>query len=368
MRVLLTTDTVGGVWDYSCTLARALDEDGHDVLVAVLGELGRRRRHLPPGVEVAARPYSLEWMPGSDADVAASTMWLERLARLWNPDVVHLNQFSAALGSYDAPTLVVAHSDVLSWFGETLSRPAPAEWRRYAERVRAALHNATIVAAPTEYQSRLLRRHYGRAADRVVHNGVLPPRLPASTPSEALVVCAARAWDLAKGVTTLDAAAARLRTSGPAVHLLGSTVGPDGQCFDARHLRCHQSVDREVVDSWMTRAAVYVAPSLYEPFGLAPLEAALHGCALVLSDIDSFRELWDGCAEFFPAGDSESLARLLAELTHDVGRVSRRAKGARRRALRRFTADHMCGQYLSLYADLAGGRCETIADPVRQTA
>ena len=60
---------------------------------------------------------------------------------------------------------------------------------------------------------------------------------------------------------------------------------------------------RGEVDDWFSRATVYAAPSLYEPFGLAPLQAALHGCALVLSDIGSFRELWDGCAEFVPPGD-----------------------------------------------------------------
>ena len=41
----------------------------------------------------------------------------------------------------------------------------------------------------------------------------------------------------------------------------------------------------------------------YEPFGLAVLEAAQAGCALVLSDIPTFRELWNGAAQFVPPGD-----------------------------------------------------------------
>ena len=48
----------------------------------------------------------------------------------------------------------------------------------------------------------------------------------------------------------------------------------------------------------MARTAVFVSPALYEPFGLAVLEAAQAGCALVLSDIPTFRELWDGVALF----------------------------------------------------------------------
>src|SRR5262245_35733789 len=49
----------------------------------------------------------------------------------------------------------------------------------------------------------------------------------------------------------------------------------------------------------LARTAIYAATSQYEPFGLAPVEAALSKCALVASDIPSFRELWDGAAGFF---------------------------------------------------------------------
>ncbi len=40
------------------------------------------------------------------------------------------------------------------------------------------------------------------------------------------------------------------------------------------------------------RAAIFAHPARYEPFGLSVLEAALSGCALVLGDISSLRELW----------------------------------------------------------------------------
>lgn len=356
MRILLTTDTVGGVWDYTCTLARSLDDVGHEVLLAVLGEPGDRRGRLPTGVEVAARPYRLEWMPDSADDVPESTAWVEELARLWNPDVVHLNQFSPALGSFRVPTLVVAHSDVLSWFGETLGAPAPDEWRRYREGVEQAVRRATLVIAPTGYQSRLLEKHYGRAADGVVPNGIIPPALPHATGPAPLLVSAGRAWDSAKGFRTLDEAAGLLGAEAPPIHLLGPCTSPYGERLEAKHLVAHGAVDREEVDAWLTRANVYVGPSIYEPFGLAPLEAALHGCALVLSDIGSFRELWDGCAEFFPVGDAERLAEILSSLPHDHARVERLARAARRRALARYTAERMCRQYQSLYSELASAR------------
>lgn len=361
----MTTDTVGGVWDYTCTLAHALDEAGHDVLLAVFGEIGDRHRRLPSGVEVATRPYRLEWMPDSDPDVEASTAWVADLAGLWEADLVHLNQFSPALGQFEVPVLLVAHSDVLSWFSESLGAPAPDEWKRYAGRVRRALQRATAVVVPTEYQSALLARHYGRPADRVIHNGVVPP---ASVPErrEPFALCAARAWDSAKGAETLDRAAGLLEDGTLPVHLLGPCSSPDGEGLKPRHLIAHGPVERAEVDRFMQRAAIYVAPSLYEPFGLAPLEAALHGCALVLSDIGSFREVWDGSAIFFPPGDAEALAALLSDLAADPRRVERRAAGARRRAMRRLTADRMSSAYISLYAELAGPPHRTFSRPLEQ--
>lgn len=353
MRVLLTTDTVGGVWDYTCTLARSLERIGHDVLLAVLGEPGDRGTRLPARIEVAARRYRLEWMPDAGEDVAASTAWLVELSRLWAPDVVHLNQFSPALGEFEAPTVVVTHSDVLSWFSETLGAPAPDQWRLYEQRVADALARATVVVAPTRYQSRLLEKHYGRAADRVVPNGIIPPAHAPALGGQPLVVSAGRAWDSAKGMRTLDEAAGILGRNSPPVHLLGPCTSPYGQRLEAKHLVVHGAVDRDEVDAWLTRASVYVAPSIYEPFGLAPLEAALHGCALVLSDIAAFRELWDGCAEFFPAGDAERLAEILSSLPHDGARVQRHAEAARRRALQRYSAEGMCRNYQSIYSELA---------------
>ena len=53
---------------------------------------------------------------------------------------------------------------------------------------------------------------------------------------------------------------------------------------------------------WYARAAIYALPARYEPFGLSALEAALSGCALVLGDIPSLREIWGDAALFVPPG------------------------------------------------------------------
>ena len=368
MKILITTDTVGGVWDHTVTLARQLDAGGHEVLMAVVGEpRDERLARIPPGVQVVSRPYRLEWMQDAEDDVRAAGEWLRDLAGLWDADVVHLNQLAYAAAGFPAPVVTAVHSDVLSWWTHIHGCEAPAEWGQYARWVGAGVRASDAVVTPTEYQASLLLRHYGVRPTRVIHNGIeLPPEEDAGDRG-GLIVSVGRLWDRGKGVDVLDEAAGLLAAElpdFPPVHVLGETVAPHGEHFSASNLVVHGRVERAEVDAWMRRAAIYVAPSRYEPFGLAPLEAALHGCALVLSDIGTFRELWNGCAEFFPSGAAAALAEAIRKLETDPVRRQALASGARKRALRRYTAPRMAEEYVALYRQLAQRHARRAAVPV----
>ncbi|MDQ3557304.1 MAG: glycosyltransferase, partial [Gemmatimonadota bacterium] len=189
-----------------------------------------------------------------------------------------------------------------------------------------------------------------------VFNGVVPPERSMEPRCEFLVMSAGRAWDPAKGMDVLDRAMGRLGPEGAIAHLFGETEAPHGARFVPRHMESHGRVGRAEVDRWMGRTSVYVAASRYEPFGLAPLEAAFHGCALVLSDIGSFRELWNGCALFFPPGDVDALAAALAELRERPERCAALATAARTRAERRYTAGRMTSAYGAVYRELLAAR------------
>lgn len=355
MKILLTTDTVGGVWDHTVTLARELDAAGHEVLVAALGEVrDERLAHLTAGVQVTSRSYKLEWMAGAADDVREAAGWLRGLAEVWGADVVHLNQMAYAAFGFPVPVVAAVHSDVLSWWTHVLGTDAPAdEWREYTGWVREGLLAAEAVVTPTQYQATLLVRHYDVRGARVIYNGVEFPHEQIEPRAEFSALSVGRLWDRGKGVDTLDEAAGLLGPDFPPIHVLGETVAPHGERYEPRHLRAHGRVERAEVDDWMRRTSVYVAPSRYEPFGLAPLEAALHGCALVLSDIGTFRELWHGCAEFVPPDDPAALAGALRALRDSPARVARLAEGARKRALRRYTSGRMAEEYIALYRQLA---------------
>lgn len=360
MRILVTADTVGGVWCYAETLVSSLVDGGDECLLASIGQPDpEEAAALPASVRLEAVDHPLEWHPGTtDEEIRSTTDWLRDLAGRWGADIVHLNQFAYAAGTFDVPTLVVAHSDVFSWFREVRDAEPGPEWARYREWVRAGLSGADAIVAPTCYQSGMLARHYGRPADRVIHNGSpLPPAAERRRASgRPFVLAAGRAWDEAKGIAVLEEALERLGDRAPSAHLAGSLEGPAGERFVPRRLNAHGQVSRQAMDRLYDNAAIYVANSLYEPFGLSPLEAAGHACALVLSDIGSFAELWHDAAVFVPPGAPAALAGALTDLLDDAARLDALAAAARSRARERYTVERMVERYRALYGTLAGGR------------
>lgn len=357
MRVLITADVVGGVWRYTVALARELTLRGHSVAVAVVGDPGAQRlRELPPEVETFQRELRLEWMPGGLDDVAAATAWLAELAGDWRADVVHLNQLAYSADAFPVPVVVVAHSDVLSWFEAVRRKPAPGRWADYQRVVGQSLATASMAVAPTAYQACRIQRHYGRAGVRVIHNGIEMPDTAELTPASArpLVLVAGRAWDQAKGVALLDRAVGELGADAPSVHLVGPLRGPAGERLELEHVVAQGEVDGATMDRFYCYTRLYVGPSLYEPFGLTPLEAAAHGCGLLLSGIGSFRELWADAAAFFEPLTATALAESLRSVLAQPELLEERAARSLALARQRYTAARMADDYEALYQELRG--------------
>jgi glycosyltransferase involved in cell wall biosynthesis len=90
---------------------------------------------------------------------------------------------------------------------------------------------------------------------------------------------------------------------------------------------------------------------LYEPFGLSVLEAAQAGCALVLSDIPTFRELWDGAAIFIDPASEEAIAATVDLLASEPEERARLGAEASQRA-EWYTPEAMAEAMLGHYRDL----------------
>jgi glycosyltransferase involved in cell wall biosynthesis len=348
----MTADAIGGVWTYSLELARALAPHGVAVTLATMGRLltadERRESRSVPGLTVEESELRLEWMDDPWEDQARAGEWLLELEARVRPDLVHLNGYSLGALPWRAPVLVAGHSCVLSWWRAVKGTEAPPSWDRYREAVRRGLRASGAVVAPSRAMLAELAYDHGPlpALSTVVPNGrtgsfVLPGR------KEPFVLSAGRLWDEAKNLAALERAAFGL----PWQVCVAGESRADRPSTGSANLRSLGPLPPHRLAAWMARAAVYALPALYEPFGLTVLEAGLAGCALVLGDIPSLRENWDGAAEFVDPGDSDALAAALRRLC--AGVPSRRALGekARARALT-FMPGRMARGYLGLYARL----------------
>lgn len=66
--------------------------------------------------------------------------------------------------------------------------------------------------------------------------------------------------------------------------------------------------------SWCYRnARALIYPSMIEGFGLPLLEALLHGCPVLASDIPVFHEIGEGHCRYFPLDDTSRLCQLIEE-------------------------------------------------------
>jgi glycosyltransferase involved in cell wall biosynthesis len=110
-------------------------------------------------------------------------------------------------------------------------------------------------------------------------------------------------------------------------------------------------LERDQVRDWLASAAIYASPARYEPFGLGALEAALSGCALVLGDTESLREIWQDAALFIRPEDPEEIRATLLELIHKPSLRDDFSRRARKRA-GSFTAERMARAYREVYAKL----------------
>lgn len=370
LRVLMTLDAVGGVWRYALDLATGLRAAGDSVAFLGFGpapspQQWREAAQVGP---VAWSDAPLDWLAQDVAALARVPAIIAAAARDTGAGLVHLNLPSqAAALKLDMPVVVVSHSCVVTWNAAMHGTGLAPGWRWQEQQNRAGLRRADAVIAPSRAHAALLQGCYGPLRDlHVVANACAAPdaRLASAGPAPddhdmrtPFVLAMGRWWDAGKDAATLDAAAPAF---GWRVVALGSAVSPGGDRCVLRHLDHRGEVPHAVAAQYVRRAGIFVSPSVYEPFGLAALEAARAGVPLVLSDIPTYRELWGGAAVFFAPRDAAALAAAVNALVRDPDRRRRMGAAAVARAAR-YTVGAQVAAMRGIYRALAPQPAATAA-------
>ena len=346
----MTGDAVGGVWTYALELASALEPYGVDVTLAVMGpspSSGQMDDALRrPNLSVRHADFRLEWMEDPWLDVEKASTWLLDIAEDISPDVVQINGYAHAALPWSVPVVVVTHSCVLSWWRGVYGADAPASYEQYREHVARGLHAADYVVSPTRALLTAVESHYGRVKrSAVIPNARTADELEPAA-KQPFILSVGRIWDPMKNIKTVAAAAVGLSCP---VFVAGEQAGPDGALLNLENVNALGFLSPSEMAGWYKRALVFAHPARYEPFGLAPLEAGLAGCALVLSNIDTLREVWGDCAVYVDPDDVAGLHAILDELCADSARAAELGSRARERALT-FSPERMGTAYYEVYS------------------
>jgi glycosyltransferase involved in cell wall biosynthesis len=351
LRILMTADAVGGVWTYAAALASALASQGADVHLVIQGAppSGAQRSMISnASVRLIESPLALEWQDPEAANVEAARHFYAALEAELRPHIVHLNSFREAAFDWRCPVLVVAHSCVNSWAlaCDDTAWLADRKWQRYTELVARGLDRAPAWVCPTRaFRDIMLELYHPRTAGSVIWNGIAEHPLDVDIgDKDAVILAAGRMWDAAKNLSVLARAAQGLNS--PVL-----VAGPAGDRASGSSVHQLGALSHKELRQLMRRAAIFASPARYEPFGLSVLEAASAGCALVLADIPTFRELWHDAAVFVDPTDAGALHRALAELSADDPRRGQLQQAARARS-QRYSLRRMVGGYATLYENL----------------
>ncbi|WP_367617306.1 glycosyltransferase family 4 protein [Plastoroseomonas hellenica] len=367
IRLFMTADAVGGVWTYALDLAQGLAAHGVTTTLAVLGPApGTDQIALAdavPGLSLQVTALPLDWLAAHDGEVLAAGAEIAAAARAAGADIVHLNSPAlAAAGGFPAPVVGACHSCLATWWAAVRNGPMPPDFAWRTDLLRRGYATATALVTPSQAFARATTEAYALPLPpHAIHNGRSPARIGGAAPTAVpdFVFTAGRLWDPGKNLLALDRAAARLPVP---VLAAGPLRGPEGSEVAPKHLIALGPLDARAMTERLRARPIYAALARYEPFGLAVLEAAQAGCPLVLSDIPTFRELWDDAALFVPADDDEAAAAAIIRLLADKPMRSRLGLAAQRRA-RRYSVSAMAAATFELYRSLLRrtGRSEEAA-------
>jgi glycosyltransferase involved in cell wall biosynthesis len=360
----VTQSTDGGISTYLRSLAADQIQRGWRVTLVCppqgpLPDLARGVR----GISLLA--WDATRNPGPS--VVSEVRSLRGLTRAVSPDLIHLHSSKAGLvgrlaaGQGTTPLVYQPHA----WSFEAVTglvRRVSITW----ERIGARLCEQVICVSEAERQRALLEGVVGPM--RVIMSGIDVDRLRSERnvdrrqareslglPEVPLAVCVGRLCEQKGQDVLLEAWRAVLRQAPEACLAL---VGDGELRSRLRYMRVPNVIfagTREDVPRWLRAADLVVAPSRWEGFSLAIIEAMALGRTVVATDVDGVREaLGDTIGYVVPPDDPRGLVSPIVDRLLNADLAAREGRRATRRVERYFDIRRTHEEIARLYDDLLG--------------
>lgn len=309
------------------------------------------------------------WVAGL---ASAMTRYGLSLGRTWKPDVLHAHDWLTAHAAaslsdaFEVPWVHTIHATEAGRHQGWL----PGELSRSIHSVEGwSVHNADQVLVCSRHMKWEVERLFGAVDVQVVPNGIdsgaaivdadLQSAMVAKYGSPLIVHSGRLEWE--KGAHTLIEALPRIRRQFPAVQcvIAGKGSQQDALRALARRKRVASRVDfvgwmpESKLRALVAAADVAVVPSIYEPFGIVALEAAVVKTPVVASNAGGLAEFLadDAHGWSFEAGDVAGLADAVCSSLMDAEKSAARAERARAHVIAHHSwasiADRLVAQYAS---------------------
>nr|WP_294929138.1 glycosyltransferase [uncultured Flavobacterium sp.] len=353
LKILMTADTVGGVWTYALSLCKALEKYNTEVHLMAMGGMPGKHQlkqvKASNNIHLYCIDYKLEWMEDPWEDVQRAADWIRDVYEKVQPDIIHFNNYGQVSGEWDCPVITVFHSCVQTWWKAVKREELPQEWKRYKETVKKALRSSDVLIAPTKSILNQAHKVYGKTGfSKVIYNGS-SSQVYAGQKKEPFILTAGRIWDDAKNISLLSRIAKQLKWP---VYVAGTaTDSLKENEQETQNIHFLGQLSPEALQELMLKAELFVMPAKYEPFGLAILEAARAGCTLALGNISTLNEIWGETAKYFDPFKDEEAVLVLQQLIQDNELRNQLAKDAMKRA-EKFTEQAMAANYFEVYKSL----------------
>ncbi len=355
MKIILFANTDWYLYNYRLPLARALREEGHEVLL--ISQPGRySQRLLQEGLRWQAVPLSRRGV--NPLAEAAAILRLLRLYRREQPDLVHHFTIKPVLWGSLAARLAGVKRVVNAVTGLGYVFTARGAFTLIARPLVRWLYRLCLRGSRVIFQNQHDLDYFGREglvrpgqAVLIRGSGVdirrfQPAPLPAGLP--VVVLPARMLWD--KGVAEFVEAARIINADGVIARFALVGLPDEGNPSTIPPARIEQWVISGLVEHWGWRddmAAVYhtaslvCLPSYGEGLAKSLIEAAACGRALVASDIPGCREVVRQGVNglLVPPRDARALADALRALLADSTRLEEMGRASRKIAVRDFSVE-----------------------------
>ncbi len=284
----------------------------------------------------------------------------KHLIEKWGPDIVHETYYSrTSCAPRNTPKVLTVYDMIHERYPQWGSR-----WDQSAILKRVAVDRADHVICISESTRNDLLEMYDVDPKKVsvVHLGTECPTGRASKDVTSgvrpylLYVGARQGHKNFTGFLQAFASSRRLRMDFDVVAFGGSGFTP-AELQELARLGLDSSQVRQVsggddlLNQLYVSASAFVYPSLYEGFGLPPLEAMGHRCPVVSSNTSSMPEVIGDAGEYFDPTSVHDMAEAIERVVYSPSRIEDLvSKGLERQA--KFTWERCAGQTLDIYHQL----------------